>query len=223
MSKPINMIGEKYGKLTVISLCTEKTSGGRRLWLCQCECGNYKKATRSHLQNGNTTSCGCVRKAKDKKLGKKLHRHGLYGKRIYTIWQQMKDRCYNKNNKDYTRYGGRGITVCDEWKTDAKAFSDWANANGYSDNLTLDRIDVNGNYEPSNCRWATIKQQDRNRTNTIYITFNGETKPLAEWCEIRGIRYGTAQKRYYQGHSPEIVLSKEILKNGERFTKTNPR
>ena len=213
MAKPIQMQGERYGKLTVLSLCDEKTKGGRRLWLCKCDCGNYTKVTRSHLIDGGVTSCGCLRKKQYKKLSKKQHRHGLFGTRIYTIWQQMKDRCYNSNNKSYKDYGGRGIIVCDEWKADAKNFSDWANANGYSDNLTLDRINVNGNYEPTNCRWATMKQQDRNRRNTIFITMDGETKSLSEWCEIKGVPYQRTQKRYYQGHSLDVVFKKENLIN----------
>jgi hypothetical protein len=220
MNKPKNMIGEHYGRLEVISLCNETTTGGRRLWLCKCECGNFTKATRSHLINGGAKSCGCMRKECSEKLAASQRKHGMFGKRIYTIWQQMKDRCYNQNNNGYKDYGGRGIKVCNEWHNSTNFF-EWALANGYNDNLTIDRIDVNGNYEPSNCRWVTMKVQDRNRRNTIFITFNGETKSLAEWCEIRGLPYGRTQKRYYKGYPPEIVLAKESFESGKRITNIN--
>lgn len=108
-------------------------------------------------------------------------------RRLYKIWHSMKDRCNNKNNNQYHRYGGRGISICQEWGSTLQPFVEWALQNGYQDNLTIDRIDVNGNYEPSNCRWATKKQQERNRRDNVLYEHNGEKHCLPEWAQISGI------------------------------------
>lgn len=117
--------------------------------------------------------------------------------RIHNIWRKMKTRCFNKNDKIYKYYGGKGITVCPEWKTDFMSFYDWAMSNGYTDDLTIDRIDVNGNYEPKNCRWTTMKVQANNTTRNRYITYKGETHTLSEWCDILGIDSGLVRNRIY--------------------------
>lgn len=130
-------------------------------------------------------------------MGKLIH--GLKHSRLYNTWCRMKMKCYNKNDSHYPYYGGRGITVCDEWLNNVMTFHDWAINNGYRDDLSIDRIDVNGNYEPNNCRWVDQKAQVRNRRNTIQITYKGETKPLAEWCELLNLNYGTLKRRYYKG------------------------
>lgn len=135
-------------------------------------------------------------------------KHGLIHHRLYRIWGCMKTRCLNKNDEHFPLYGGRGITICDEWKHDFQAFYDWAMANGYQDNLTIDRIDVNGNYEPSNCRWLTRQEQNFNKRNTIFVTLNGETKSLAEWAAETGIYYQTLVYRYKAGKSPAEILKK---------------
>lgn len=124
-------------------------------------------------------------------------KHNKSNTRLHLIWCNMKARCYNKNDKYYQDYGGRGIAVCDEWKDDFMSFYNWSTANGYADNLTIDRIDVNGNYEPNNCRWATIKQQNRNKRDTKYVTYKGVTKPLIEWCEILRVEYHKTYNRIY--------------------------
>lgn len=121
--------------------------------------------------------------------------HGKTGTRIYSIYVNMKNRCYYTNNKRYQNYGGRGIEVCDEWLNHFQAFYDWAMSHGYSDNLTLDRINVDGNYEPSNCRWVTLKEQENNRSNNHLITYNGKTQTLAQWCKERNIKYATLERR----------------------------
>lgn len=127
---------------------------------------------------------------------KDIHtKHKKCDTRLYCIFGAVKSRCYNKNNKRYKDYGGRGIAVCDEWKDDFMSFYNWAILNGYNDTLTIDRIDVNGNYEPSNCRWVTPKQQARNRRSNRNYTINGETHCLKEWCEIVGLNYRTVQYR----------------------------
>lgn len=116
------------------------------------------------------------------------------------MWRGIKLRCYNKNSKRYKDYGGRGVAVCDKWKNDFMNFYDWAINNGYSDNLTIDRINNEGNYEPNNCRWVTIKQQSRNRRSNRNITINGETHCLSEWCEILGLNYKKVSARINQLH-----------------------
>lgn len=146
-----------------------------------------------------------------KKKNRKLSNNKYYGTRIYSIWYSMKCRCYYEKHPCYNNYGGRGITVCDEWRYNSIAFGDWAVANGYRDDLTIDRINVNGNYEPSNCRWATRKEQaDNKREYTIgetgkrngrskaLIEINGESKTREEWCDFYGISRKTVEKRIYQ-------------------------
>ena len=124
--------------------------------------------------------------------------HGLRRTRLYGIWNGILQRCFNPNRQKYKNYGGRGITVCDEWRNSFKAFYDWAMANGYRDDLTIDRIDVNGNYEPSNCRWVDAKLQAYNKTTSKYITYKGETKTLAEWAKEKNIKTPTLHLRLYK-------------------------
>lgn len=125
----------------------------------------------------------------------KRQMHGKHNTRLYRIWGNMKGRCYCKSRREYKNYGGRGITVCPEWLHDFKAFYDWAMANGYADNLTLDRKEVNGNYEPSNCRWITNREQQNNRQDSYFVSFNGKTQTLAQWSVELNMCYKTLQKR----------------------------
>ncbi len=155
-----DITGNKYGRLTVISRCEHN----KRKWICVCECGNKVIADISNLRYGSVKSCGCLRKELGKKsLLKITTKHGLHGHRLYSIWEGMKTRCYNKNAYGYEWYGARGIIVCDKWRDDFQAFYDWALANGYKDGLTIDRIDVNGNYEPENCQWLTRGENTKKR------------------------------------------------------------
>lgn len=132
--------------------------------------------------------------------------HGKRWTRLYNIWTQMIQRCKNPNLKHYDRYGGRGISVCEEW-LDFEMFAKWANGNGYQNGLSLDRLNVNGNYEPGNCKWSTDVEQQRNKRNSRFITINGETKTVAEWAELSGLSYKTLQRRLYTGCKEEDLLA----------------
>lgn len=133
--------------------------------------------------------------------------HNLSTTPLYRVWASIKKRCYNPNESNYARYGGRGIEVCPEWRNDFKAFYDWAMANGYRDDLSIDRIDVNGNYEPDNCRWATVKEQANNRRNSRLITYNGVTHTMTEWGDLVGIKASVIWKRLQRGWSVEATLT----------------
>ena len=182
MGKIIDLTGQRFGRLVVVKRVDNK--GQHPAWLCKCDCGNECIVTGSHLKSGHSQSCGCLQKERTSKSRK---RHGLCDSRQYSIWTNMKSRCSNQEDHAYKYYGGRGITVCDEWKSDFQAFYYWAMANGYQDNLTLDRIDVNGNYEPSNCRWVSMKEQSLNKRSNHLITYNGETLTITQWADRLGI------------------------------------
>lgn len=158
MGSLINMSGQKYGKLYVIK--RQGTKGGHVTWLCQCDCGKTTVVNGRNLRNGLTTSCGCFHK---EQLIERSRTHGQTKSRLYRIWHNMKNRCFYTNSNCFDDYGGRGIKVCDEWKNSFEKFQDWSMSNGYSDNLTIDRINNDGNYEPSNCRWVSMKEQCSNR------------------------------------------------------------
>lgn len=177
-----DLTGKRFGRLTVIGV--EDNGKRKTYYACQCDCGNVKVIRADALVGGCTVSCGCKKKEQDRVNLTANHSHKMSGTRIYWVWVDMKNRCYNCMSTIYDRYGGRGILVCEEWKNDFKAFYDWAISNGYDEKLTIDRIDVNGNYEPSNCRWSTMKEQANNRTTNVKIRIGNVTKTITEWCEI---------------------------------------
>lgn len=184
MGKLIDLTGEKFGRLYVIKRIGS-TYYHQPLWLCKCECGNETVLCGQALRSGHTQSCGCYNKEIVRKIKKK---HGGYGTRLYSVWSHMIQRCYNPNDEKFKNYGARGITVCEEWKNDFGEFSKWAMNNGYSDNLTIDRKNVNGNYEPSNCRWADNYTQGNNRTNNRLFTIDGITHTISEWARLYNIK-----------------------------------
>lgn len=187
-----DITGERFGRLTVTGKAYVKNL--TTYWHCKCDCGNEVDVCTSNLKNGSTMSCGCLQR---EKIKNRMTTHGKTKTRLYRIWARMKNRCYCKNNSAYSDYGGRGIIVCDEWRNDFDAFYDWAISHGYKDNLSIDRIDCNGNYEPDNCRWSTSEVQNNNKRNNDYIEYNNETHTLAEWGKILGIRRATLWARIY--------------------------
>ena len=157
-----DLTGKTFGDLTVTG-SRVKDKYRRRLWVCRCRCGAETSALTYDLVNGRVKSCGCLKR---RTMAEKMRTHGGYGTRLYTIWKSMKERCLNPNYRDSPHYGGRGITICNEWANDFSTFRDWAMASGYVHPLTIERVDVNGNYEPSNCTWITISEQQKNKTNS---------------------------------------------------------
>lgn len=210
-----NLTNQKFGMLTAIKR-VENHKNGKTQWECTCDCGNTTIVQTYLLTKGITKSCGC-------KSGEK---HGMTGTRLYEIWVNMKTRCYNKNNIAYKNwYGDRGIKICDEWHHSFTNFYKWAIKNGYEDNLTIDRIDVNGNYEPSNCRWITMKKQCNNKRDNIYLTINNETHTLKEWCGIKDVSYTMAFQRYQQLEDKDNIDYEDLFdktpKDERLFTYNN--
>lgn len=219
MPKLKDLTGIKFNRLTVIER-VENDKHGKARWLCECDCGNFTTASSGDLKSGNTKSCGCfisdITKARNTK-------HGKSTTRIYTEYQTMKARCYYPKHSYFHLYGGRGITVCDEWLNDFQTFYNWAMSHGYADNLTIDRINTDGNYTPENCRWVTNKQQQNNRRNNRLITYKGETKPVSQWAEEYGIYYNTLLYRVRNGWSVEKALTTPCRhkKTAEKFSELN--
>lgn len=199
MSNVKDITGQKFGRLTALYRLHNYHDKNHTRWLCACDCGNLVEVQLSNLTNNHTTSCGCYYYKGYNKLDK-------VGRRIYNIWRGMKLRCCSIKSNRYKYYGRRGIKVCDEWKDNFQVFYDWALNNGYKEGLTIDRINVDGNYSPENCRFATIKQQARNKSNNRNFTINGETHCLSEWCEILGLNRNTVNTRLKRNWTIEKAL-----------------
>lgn len=190
----LDLVGKKFNMLTVVER-VGKTPEHRYLFRCICDCGEEKVAEGREIKRGKIMSCG---RHNAEKVSEANTTHGMTGERIYNIYLNMKGRCSNSNNQAYVRYGGRGISVCDEWTDKENGFTNfltWSLSNGYKEDLSIDRIDNNGNYEPANCRWTTNKVQQNNRGCSLLFTYNDETKPLTVWCEELNLKYDSVWKR----------------------------
>ena len=209
----IDISGKRFGKYTVLKY-VGNNKHGMALWECRCDCGNIRTVVGSSLRKGVTVSCGCYHK---EEVSKRKTTHGMSNTRIRTIWNHMIQRCTNPNNTAYKYYGQRGISVCNEWINDFQTFYKWSVENGYENGLTIDRIDTNKGYDPSNCRWVSRKVQ-QNNTNAVHnFTINGETKSLAEWCRIYNQHHETVRIRVLKrGWDIEKALTTPPLKkNGQ--------
>ena len=210
----MDLTGQKFGKLTVLGLAPKQETG-KQLWICQCDCGN----TCIH-QTGDLTktkdpvqSCGCLH---SEVLAQRNRESAAWGgdtvkhERLHQIWTAMRHRCNSPNDEHYHLYGGRGITVCPEWQDNWFAFRDWALSHGYQDNLTIDRIDTNGNYEPDNCRWATQQEQMNNTRINKMLFYKNEWDTLANWCRRLHLNYYRVKTRLNAcGYSVEDAFEKD--------------
>lgn len=195
----IDLIGERFGKLTVIAEASRRGNKGyARYWLCKCDCGNEKEVAQNRLRSGRRVSCGeCYSAAKT---------HGMCGIKMYWSWQCMLQRCENPNNPYYHNYGARGIKVYPEWH-DFQVFHDWSMSHGWRKGLQIDRIDVNGNYEPDNCRWVTHAEQQRNRRDNHIVSWNDRDWIFADLQRETGIPYSTL---YYQLFKKRYSVDKAL-------------
>lgn len=211
----MDLTGMKFGRLTVLGrnstdYITPSTGKHQSRWDCVCECGNTTTVVCGQLNSGKTKSCGCLQKERSAEAHTK---HGYRYERLHSVWANMKNRCYNKNYKEYNSYGGRGIKVCDEWQK-YEPFREWAMNNGYDESrprgqLTLDRIEVDGMYEPSNCRFVNMHRQANNKTDNVFVTYLGESHTISEWASLLGVSYHYLYYRFRTKHMSmsEIIAS----------------
>jgi len=212
-----NELGKTYGRLKVFKY--DGLRNNRARWQCICDCGKITIVSGSSLRNGTIKSCGCL---KDEKTSERFKTHGLSHTLLYDVWIKIKSRCYNKNDKDYHSYGKREIIVYDKWKSDFKIFYDWAIKSGYKKGLTIERIDVNSNYEPSNCIWIKNELQALNRRNTIRYTYKNETKGIKYFSEKYNVNYYTLKSRLRVHNWPikKAIETKSIKGRNQYGVKT---
>lgn len=195
-------VGKKYGKLIILEFAYRDIDHPKVLHVkCRCECGSIKIVSLGNLRNGSSKSCGCTAKIKLQEIRKRAT------PKLSAVWCAMKNRCCNPKVHNYKNYGGRGISVCEEWRVSYKNFRRWALNNGYSQGLEIDRINVNGDYEPSNCRFVTRSVNQRNKRNNSIFQIGGERKTLAEWCEIYNTNHSRVIARLKYGWDIEKALS----------------
>lgn len=204
----IDLTGTEKGMLKII----ERVPNTKSLWRCECKCGKQLQINTSRLLDYRRKSCGCLGREINKNFGENNKTHGLSKTRLYKVYRSMIDRCYNPNIKNYKDYGARGITVCEKWLESFGNFAKWSYENGYSESKdrvlqSIDRIDVNGNYEPSNCRWADSKTQAINKRSTYEVYYKGDRTSISEICEIYKITNKTfAYNRFKKGYSIEEII-----------------
>lgn len=214
-------IGIRKDHLEIIGV---KQYGRKGRVVVRCDCGTIKEMTLSQFKNTSVHSCGCIGVLKGS--DNPNFQHGMSRTRIYGVYRDMYNRCYNENDISYSNYGGRGITICPEWLGDngIKNFSEWAYSNGYDENAergecTIDRIDVNGNYEPSNCRWTNTETQSNNKSSNRYFEIDGVTKTLSEWCrEYGNLCVQSVWHRIENGMDIKSALTKPMRKKKSDMT-----
>lgn len=206
-----NLIGMRFSRLIVVSQYEKRNENGELLWVCKCDCGNTRLSISGSLVHGGNKSCGICKIT--------YVRRGESNKRLFVIWSGMIARCYNKNSYSYIWYGAKGISVCDEWKLDYMSFKRWSEMSGYSDDLTIDRFpNKSGNYEPSNCRWSTMKEQQNNRSNNKTYEHNGVKLTVSQLSD----KYNLSMSCIYQrikklGWSVEKAVNTPFIPKGDRF------
>lgn len=199
--EPIDLVGKKFNKLTVLKY-DHQNKRKSYVWECICDCGNKKYVITSSLISGSVKSCGCIK-------SERIYKHGYFGTRLYGIWGSIKNRCNNKKHVHYKNYGERGITICEEWN-DFIVFKNWAESNGYSDKLSIDRIDNNKGYYPENCKWSTSKEQCNNTRRNWIVGDTGLT--LMQYCTLKNISYKKIQDRLYKNKPYYDLIHYEIYK-----------
>lgn len=215
--KHVDISGNKFGRLTAVKV--DHSDGHSNFWLCKCDCGNLIVVRLQHLRQGMTKSCGCLQREMRKtrgersKIGERTRTHGLSSHPLHNVWNGMKSRCYNHNHKYFHRYGGRGISICNEWKDNFLDFYNWCVNHGYKDGMTVDRIDNDGDYKPSNCRLVDYVKQANNKSNTIYVIHNGKSYTISDICKITGLKRRTVYERVKKGLSFEEITNTELKKN----------
>lgn len=209
--KTPDIAGVKFGRLTALSRAETKDKN-HAYWNCKCDCGKTITARTSHLKTGFVSSCGCY---KSESSAIRQYKHGDVYSPTYGAWASMKSRCNNPSQNDFNLYKGRGITVCERWNDYRNFLEDMGHKPA---GTSIDRIDNNKGYFPENCRWATAKQQARNKRNNRFILLNGDNKTVAEWSEITGLNYGTIISRLRLGwSSDQVLLTKPHLSKAYHF------
>lgn len=216
MPKFVDLTNQRFERLVAKEVVRKN---GRIFYKCDCDCGNTKVISANSLRTGKTRSCGCYNKEVYERTAKtRALKHGKSKSKLIGVHNGIKQRCLNPNNRSYGNYGARGITICDDW-LDFKTFAEWAYSSGYEEGLTIERIDVNGNYEPSNCTWLTASEQSDNKQNTIRLEYKGKTQTLNQWAKEIGVSRTTLDARLRQGFPIEKVLSKNLAyKNSKLYT-----
>lgn len=201
----LNIKDMTFGSLTALGP-VRKSKNGRIIWLCQCKCGNMTEVRTSHLMSGHTQSCGCL--GSRMSAGERFSTHGLGKTKEYGSWAGIIQRCTNPNDVRYPDYGGRGITICEEWRHSFLAFYNHVSFLSHSGEkgYSIDRIDNNSNYEPGNVRWSTAADQNRNTRRNIMLTHNGKTQCLTDWANDIGVSPRMLHKRFQNGWSTEKIL-----------------
>lgn len=227
MTKVENLVGQQFSRLTVLERAGSDKRGSA-LWKCQCTCGRITTALTYQLKSGAKKSCGCLSK---EKATKRLLKHSESNTRLYKVWKGIKRRCYNANDSQYKNYGGRGIKMCQEWKDNYIAFRDFMLSKGYDETLpfraqTIERIDVNGDYEPCNCKLVTMKEQNINKRCNHKVTYKGVTKTLTEFADELGLDAENLYNRINNyGYSVEEAIEKPVRKcshkNAPKYTVDN--